>query len=150
MSSALAVVDREHRRSKSQTTVQRILSLRGSALGRLTELRALETAREQVEARYLDGHHALFPATIRAWAGQRERTEGLADLAIRIAEHDGLDPAPPDEPAAFEARVVQLVADHVEPARVKALDEIGEGRRAASVALRWLEPILGSSLASRS
>jgi hypothetical protein len=41
------------------------------------------------------------------------------------------------------ARVEQLVADHVEPARVKALDEIGEGRRAASVAMRWLAPKQG-------
>ena len=37
----------------------------------------------------------------------------------------------------------QLVADHVEPARVKALDEMGEGRRAASVAMRWLARTLG-------
>jgi hypothetical protein len=31
----------------------------------------------------------------------------------------------------------------VEPARVKALDELGEGRRAMSIAMRWLEPKLG-------
>jgi hypothetical protein len=32
------------------------------------------------------------------------------------------------------------VADHVEPARLKALDEMGEGQRALSVAMRWLGP----------
>jgi hypothetical protein len=31
----------------------------------------------------------------------------------------------------------------VEPARVKALDEMGDGRRAASIAMRWLAPKLG-------
>jgi hypothetical protein len=35
------------------------------------------------------------------------------------------------------------VADHVEPARVKALDDMGEGRRAVSIAMRWLAPKLG-------
>ncbi|HEY8819355.1 MAG TPA: hypothetical protein VIM25_11120 [Candidatus Limnocylindrales bacterium] len=32
-----------------------------------------------------------------------------------------------------------LVNDLVEPARVKALHEMGEGRRAMSVAMSWLE-----------
>jgi hypothetical protein len=40
-------------------------------------------------------------------------------------------------------RAPQLVNDLVEPARVKALDEVGEGRRAMSVAVRWLGPKLG-------
>jgi hypothetical protein len=39
--------------------------------------------------------------------------------------------------------VGELIADHVEPARVKALDEMGEGRRAVSIAMAWLEPKLG-------
>jgi hypothetical protein len=43
----------------------------------------------------------------------------------------------------FETRVGELIADHVEPARVKALDEMGEGRRAVSIAMAWLEPKLG-------
>jgi hypothetical protein len=51
-------------------------------------------------------------------------------------------PSPPDDPAAFEEWIDQLVADHVEPARVKALNELGEGRRAISIVLRWLEPKL--------
>ncbi len=36
-------------------------------------------------------------------------------------------PAPAHDRVAFEARVGLLLADHVEPARVKALDETGEG-----------------------
>ena len=120
-----------------------LTALRGGAVARASELRALETARSRVEARHFGGHAALFPATARSWAEQRERTETLAEITVRLAELEGLPSLPPGDPEVFEARVIDLVADHVEPARVKALDEIGEGRRAVSVAMAWLEPKLG-------
>jgi hypothetical protein len=120
-----------------------LTALRGGAVARASELQALETARARVEARYLGGHPALFPATARSWTGQRERTETLAVITVRLAELEGLPSLPPDDPEVFEARVSELTADHVEPARVKALDEIGEGRRAVSIAMAWLEPKLG-------
>jgi hypothetical protein len=47
---------------------------------------------------------------------------------------------PPEDPEAIAARVDRFVDDLVEPARVKALDELGEGRLALSIAMRWLEP----------
>jgi hypothetical protein len=37
---------------------------------------------------------------------------------------------------------VQLVADLVEPARSKAYNELGDGRRAIELAIRWLRPKL--------
>jgi hypothetical protein len=40
------------------------------------------------------------------------------------------------------APVERFVADHVEAARLKAFDEMGEGHRAFSVAMRWLGPKL--------
>jgi hypothetical protein len=120
-----------------------LTALRGGAVARASELRALETARARVEARYLGGHPGLFPATVRSWTGQRERTETLAEITVQLAELEGLPPLPPGDPEVFEARVIELVADHVEPARVKALDEVGEGRRAVSIAMAWLEPKLG-------
>ena len=64
-------------------------------------------------------------------------------ITVRLAELEGLPSLPPDDPEVFEARVSERTADHVEPARVKALDEIGEGRRAVSIAMAWLEPKLG-------
>ncbi len=109
----------------------------------MSECRALELARSRVEATYFEGRPLLFPATGRAWAEQLERTEHLAMMAERLAELDGLDPSSPDDPDAFAARVEQLVADHVEPARLKAFDELGDGQRAMSVAMRWLGPKLG-------
>jgi hypothetical protein len=84
----------------------------------------------------------LFPATIRAWAEQLEQTEKLAVMAERLSELDGLDSSPPDDPGGFAARVERFIADHVEAARMKAFDEIGEGHRALLVAMRWLGPEL--------
>ena len=64
-------------------------------------------------------------------------------MAERLAQLDDLDPSPPEDPDAVAARVDQFVDDLVEFARVKALDEMGEGRRAISIAIRWLHPQLG-------
>jgi len=47
---------------------------------------------------------------------------------------------PDDDSAAVAARVACLVADHVEPARLKAYDELGDGQRALTIAMRWLRP----------
>jgi hypothetical protein len=140
----LATIDTEDgKRSAIPTRARRLESIRRLALARLAEWRALETARSRVEAKYLDDHLALFPAAIRDWAKQLERIATLARLAERLAELDGLDPSPLEDPDAVAARVDQFVDDLVEPARVKALDDMGEGRRAMSIAMRWLEPKLG-------
>jgi hypothetical protein len=120
-----------------------LTALRSGVVARASELRALETARKRVEVRYLAGHPSLFPATVRSWTDQRQRTETLAEITVRLEKFEGLPPLPADDPGVFEARVSELVADHVEPARVKALDEMGEGRRAVSIAMAWLEPKLG-------
>jgi hypothetical protein len=118
-----------------------LATLREAAIRWANELRATETARTRVEVEYFGGTPVLYPATARRWVEQRQLSDGLVDLIARIAAfEDDLPPPPPDDPVLFEARVVQLIANHVEPARVKALDEMGEGRRAASIALRWLAP----------
>ncbi len=103
--------------------------------GRVNELHAFETARTQVEQRYLSGMAADFPAARRAWAEQRTRSEETAVMAMRMAELDGAEPPPPDDPAAFDARVTALVSDLVEPARSKAYDELGNGRKALALAV---------------
>lgn len=59
-------------------------------------------------------------------------------MAVRLAELDGAPPLPPDDPAAFEAKVVALAADLVEPAKSKAYNELGDGRRAQTIAAAWL------------
>jgi hypothetical protein len=117
-----------------------LVLVRDLLFARVTELHAFEAARTTVERKHLDGVTALFPAAVRDWAEQRTRSETLAVTAFRIAELDGFDPPPPDDEAAFDARVTQLVADHVEPARSKAYYELGDGRRALTIAIGWLRP----------
>ena len=83
---------------------------------------------------------SLFPQMGRDWAAQVERSERVAVLAVRQAELDGIAPPPEDDPDVVEARVARRVADHVDPALLKAYDGMGDSRRAASIALRWLTP----------
>ena len=123
--------------------LRRLVQYRDLLLGRVDGLHALETARTTVEARYLDGMAADFPTARRAWAEQRTLSETMAVIALRIAELDGADPPPADDPGAFDARVAALRSDLVEPARSTAYDELGDGRRALTIAMRWLEPKLG-------
>jgi hypothetical protein len=140
----LATIDVEDgKRSAVPTHAWRLNAVRTSVLSRVSELQAMALARSRVEATYFDCRPVLFPATVRAWAEQLERTEQLAAFAERLSELDGLDPSPPDDPDGFAAQVERFVADHVEAARLKAFDEMGEGHRAVSVAMRWLGPKLG-------
>ena len=64
-------------------------------------------------------------------------------MAVRLGELDGVQKTPADDPVAFDARVAQLKADYVEPARSSAWDQLGDGRRALNFAIAWLRPKLG-------
>ena len=121
---------------------KRLTTARDLLIDRVSELHATETARTQVEATYLGGAMALFPGQQRAWQAQLEFSERSAVIADRLAELDGLGSAIENDPPGFEARVADLVADLVEPARSRAYDELGDGPRAQAVALRWLRPQL--------
>ena len=59
-------------------------------------------------------------------------------MAMRCAELDGVPPAAPEDPEASNLRASQIVADLVEPAKVEALDKLGEGRRAFDIANAWV------------
>ena len=137
---ALTIVAGEDR-SPERATLP-LVQIRDLLFGRATELHAMQSAREAAEVRYLDGHPALFPAGQRAWATQRHESEREAVIAMRLAEFDDADPPPDDDQSALDARVAQLIADHVEPARSRAYDEVGDGRRAMALAVRWLRPKL--------
>ncbi|MGA2513902.1 MAG: hypothetical protein ABSG37_09830 [Candidatus Limnocylindrales bacterium] len=105
---------------------------------RLTELLASREARSSVETRYLDGHAALFPDIALAFEEQLKTSQEIAVSAVRAAELDGVEPAPPEDPDALKARAGQLVADLVEPAKSEALDKCGEGRQALDIAAGWV------------
>ena len=122
-------------------SVTHLAALRDALFGRVAELHALEAARSGVEAEYLGGQTVLFPDAISAWTAQVHQSEQMAVMAMRMAELDG---APPLDETRYcepdEARVAACVADLVEPARIKALDELGDGRAAISRAIHWLGP----------
>ena len=120
------------------TPLARLVQARDLLIGRVFELHAFEAARSRVEARYLNGARADVPAGRRAWDRQRQDSEEAAVMATRLAELDGAPPAPPDNPVAFEANVIALAADLVEPAKSKAYNELGDGPRAQTIAAAWL------------
>jgi hypothetical protein len=58
-------------------------------------------------------------------------------MADRLAELDGVVSDLDDE-AAVAARVQEILTDLVEPAKVTALEKLGEGERAIRIATGWL------------
>ena len=73
-----------------------------------------------------------------AWDEQVRSTEGIADMAVRLAELDGVPAAAPPDPKTYSRRTAELVADLVEPAKSEALDKLGEGKQALSIANAWV------------
>jgi hypothetical protein len=118
--------------------LERFAQLRQLIIGRLDELEAAGQARLSVEERNLAGHLALFPDGAAAWAEQLERSRTIGRLAVALAEKDGLPLPPPQDPDARAVRVTQLIDNLVEPAKVIALEQLGEGRRALGIATGWL------------
>ena len=147
LSAHVALLTTEGRAERRRDTryLERFATLRGLFLFRVAELRAEQDARGTVEARYLAGHTALFPDAATAWAEQLRNTETLADIARRLAELDGVAPAEAPDPDSVSARVTELVADLVEPAKATALEKLDEGRQALTIATAWLRAKLAPS-----
>jgi hypothetical protein len=107
-------------------------------LERVLSLLALAAAHRCVEARYLGGRTALFPETARLWTEQVAESQTLAAMAIRLAELDGYAPIDEDlQLVPSQARIEASIADLVEVARIKTLDDIGEGQAAIDRMRRW-------------
>ena len=145
---ALLTTEGRAARRRDMTYLERFATLRGLLLFRVAELRAAQEARKIVEARYLAGHTALFPDAVAVWDGQLRSTETIADLACRLAEFDGVPPAEPPGFDAAAARVTELVADLVEPAKTTALEKLDEGRQALATATGWLRAKFGLGTAA--
>ncbi|MFI5259324.1 MAG: hypothetical protein ACHQ01_06925 [Candidatus Limnocylindrales bacterium] len=94
--------------------VERLRRLRDQLVSRVSELRAAAESRTLLEERYLDGHGALFPDIAAAFAEQLHQSQEIAVPAMRAAELDGVEPAPPDDPDALALRAPELIADLVE------------------------------------
>jgi hypothetical protein len=136
---ALLVRDERAQRLTDESHLERLRQCRDLTAVAVRELLASQAARVSVEARYLNGHAALFPDVATAFDDQIRRSQRLAEMATAIAELDGVEPLAPDDPAAIALRADQLVADLVEPARSTALDKLGESRPALGIANTWLK-----------
>jgi hypothetical protein len=75
---------------------------------------------------------------LRAWDAQVHNTARTAVMAERLAELDGLEPPELDVEETIAIRVPDVLADLVEPAKVTALEKLGEGERAIRIAASWL------------
>jgi hypothetical protein len=128
----------QDKRHRDAAYIERLAQLRDLILLRFHELEAHEQARRSVEDRYLAGHPALFPDDSAAWVEQLMTSERIGQLAVALAEKDGLPIPEVPDPDALAARVAQLAADLVEPARVAALEQLGEGQRAFAIATDWV------------
>jgi hypothetical protein len=107
-------------------------------LGRVAELLAHEEARTIVETRYLGGHSSIFPATARRWQKLIHDAQAAAVITLRLVELDGADPIDDERQLPDPGRIEAIVADFVEVARVKTLDDVGEGHAAVARLRRWL------------
>lgn len=116
-----------------------LVQLRDLLLGRVAELLAQEEARKLVEARYLGDHPSLFPATHRRWQKLVHEAQTTAVMTLRLAELDGAEPI--DEARQLvpaPARIEACLAEFVEVARIKTLEDVGEGHAAVARLRRWL------------
>jgi hypothetical protein len=127
-----------HQEKREPKDIEWLGQLRDLLLSRVDELLAVQEARTTVEARYLNGHAALFPELARAWEEQIHGTQMIAAIAVRLAEIHGVAPAAPPDPDALPQRTAELVADLVEPAKAEALDKLSEGRQALGIAASWV------------
>jgi hypothetical protein len=135
----LALLANEDDKGRADPTYrERFATLRHLVAMRVGELQGAQNAREIVAECYLAGHDALFPQLAKAWQSQCAGTEQIADLAVRLAESDGVPPAVPSDPEVISRRTMELVADLVEPAKAEALEKLGEGRQAFGIANAWL------------
>ena len=135
---AMLLAEAPDREVAGDSHLGRLKLCRRLTLLRVNELLASREARSSVEARYLDGHSALFPDEATRFEKQLRTSQEVAATAVRAAELDGVEPAPPEDPDALKVRAGELVADLVEPAKSETLDKLGEGRQALDIANAWL------------
>jgi hypothetical protein len=135
---ALLLHDKRKQHPADEDHLHRLAQCRDLTASQVHELLATREAISRAEARYLQGHDALFPEVVRAFDLQVRRSQELAERAADIAELDGVQPGEHAGPDALKLRANQLVVDLVEPAKSTALEKLGEGRPAFDIANAWL------------
>ena len=126
----------EHGKERDLSTSR----LRDLLVARVGELHALRDARAIVEERFLAGRPALFPKAQAEWEEQFTQIDLVARMAVREVELEGGEPMDGDAPLIPPGRTERCIADLVEPARIKALDVLGDGYGAMERVRGWLLP----------
>jgi hypothetical protein len=67
-------------------------------------------------------------------------------MSDRLAELDGVVAPPLDDEEAVVARIPEILTDLVEPAKVTALEKLGEGEGAIRIASAWVRQRVHSRL----
>jgi hypothetical protein len=147
LSANLALAFRDDEQRADPKRLEHLGRLRDLIVIRISELRATAQARTIASERYLQGQSALFPNLAGAWEEQFKSTTLIADMAVRMAQIDGVPDAAPPDPEALSRRIAELVADLVQPAKADALDKLGEGKRAFDIANAWVRAKLASRTA---
>jgi hypothetical protein len=145
LSANLALAFRDDEQRADPKRLEHLAKLRDLIVIRVSELRATAEARTIVAERYLQGHSALFPNVAAASEEQLKSTTLIADMAIRMAQVDGVPAAAPPDPEALSLRLAELVTDLVQPAKSDALQKLGEGERAYGIANDWLRTKFGGA-----
>jgi hypothetical protein len=135
---ALLLHDDRKQRLTDESHLRRLAQCRDLTASQVRELLATREAISLAQARYLDGHCALFPEVAGAFEDQVRRSQDLAERAADCAELDGAEPAEEGDLETLESRTNQLMSDLVEPAKSTALEKLGEGRPAFAIANAWL------------
>ena len=150
LSANLSLAFSKDERRADPKHMEHLAKLRDLIVFRDGELRAMAKARTIAADRYLGGTGALFPNVATTWEEQIKSTDLIADMAVRMAEIDGVPAATPADPEAISRQVAELVADLVEPAKADALQKLDEGKRAFDIANAWVRGKLAQALVGAS
>ena len=137
---ALLAYEGRDKRHRDPAYLERFAHLRDLILGRLDELEAHQQACRSVEERYLAGHPALFPDDAAAWVEQLKTSERIGQLAVALAEKDGLPIPDRPDPGASATRVTQLAARSQRTIRSVEVKVAARASRRV-VGLRRLRPL---------
>jgi hypothetical protein len=112
--------------------------LRDVLMHQVTEMLALQEARQRAETQYLAGAPSLFPEGARRWDAVLHDMQYTAVSADRLVELDDGQSIEDERTIPTEDRIQVWLADLVEVARIKTLDDLGAGPAAFDRTRRWL------------
>jgi hypothetical protein len=123
---------------EAKGAVMRLPMIRDALMKHVVGMMALQVARHRAENLYLAGSASLFPDTARRWGAILRDMQQSAVIADRLVELDGGAAIADEETIPSEEQVEECLADLVEGARIKTLDDLGERQAAFERTRRWL------------